>query len=157
MFFQDLSSYSYELPRPLANVRNVGWLGKGMDYPMGSVPGLIESLKKWAVGASANRMRGYELCRFCPPSGYEQLSTDWNGEALWLGSSEIWMPDGHGGIFAAPSLIIHYVEAHNYLPPSEFVEAALKPIPGNWDAEMVASKLIASVHVEAPPTPGSPP
>jgi hypothetical protein len=151
MHFDDLSPYCYGLPRPLENVRNVGWLWKDKDYPTRKVAGLVEALKRWAVGAAANRMRGYELCRFCPPVGYQQMSSIWNGDTLWLGSSEIWIPDGTGGIFAAPSLIVHYVEAHDYLPPSEFIDAALKPIPVGWDAENVATKLLEAAFVT--PTP----
>jgi hypothetical protein len=153
MHFKDLSPYSYDLPHPLAKVRNVGWLSKGMEYPTGRVGGFVEALKRWAVGAAANRMRGYELCRFCPLTGYEQMSTNWNGEALWLGSFEIWIPDGTGGIFAAPSLIVHYVEAHDYLPPQPFIDSVLRPIPDDWDAEAVAAKLIEAAF--AAPTPDS--
>jgi hypothetical protein len=145
MHFEDLSSYNYEVPLPLPGVRNVGWLSKGIPYPTGNVPSeLVESLKQWATKGEANRMRGYELCRFCSHNGYEQMSVFCGSLQLWLGASEIWMPDGSGGIFAAPSLIIHYVEAHNYLPPTEFVEAALRPIPEDWNADDLATRLIQS-------------
>jgi hypothetical protein len=30
---------------------------------------------------------------------------------------------GHGHIYAAPTLIYHYVEAHHYKPPDEFLQA----------------------------------
>jgi hypothetical protein len=29
-------------------------------------------------------------------------------------------------IFAAPVLIVHYIEEHNYLPPAQFLEAVAK-------------------------------
>lgn len=32
---------------------------------------------------------------------------------------------GRGVGYAAPELIAHYVEAHDYLPPTEFIEAVL--------------------------------
>ncbi|WP_457757930.1 DUF7919 family protein [Streptomyces rubiginosohelvolus] len=32
---------------------------------------------------------------------------------------------GHGVAYAAPELVAHYVEAHGYLPPIEFMEAVL--------------------------------
>jgi hypothetical protein len=37
-------------------------------------------------------------------------------------NGEIRVP--HGGItFAAPVLIVHYIEEHRYLPPAEFLKA----------------------------------
>ncbi|WP_456044162.1 DUF7919 family protein [Streptomyces rubiginosohelvolus] len=40
------------------------------------------------------------------------------------GSAEIRVM-GHGVAYAAPELVAHYVEAHGYLPPIEFMEAVL--------------------------------
>jgi hypothetical protein len=44
---------------------------------------------------------------------------------LSLGSAEIRVPGSGGRIYAAPDLIYHYVEAHGYRPPDEFVEAVM--------------------------------
>ena len=41
-----------------------------------------------------------------------------------LGMSELWVPFG-GSWFAAPSLVVHYVEKYAYLPPSKFIEAVM--------------------------------
>jgi len=30
---------------------------------------------------------------------------------------------GEGIVFAAPVLIVHYIEAHSYLPPAQFLKA----------------------------------
>jgi hypothetical protein len=30
---------------------------------------------------------------------------------------------GEGIVFAAPVLIVHYIEAHGYLPPAQFLKA----------------------------------
>lgn len=144
MHFEDLSLYTYGLSKPIEGVRNIGWLCKDIAYPTGgTMPHLVEALKRWAIVAEVNQMRGFEQCKLCPVlrgnnpgeilAGYMQTSTSWNNEKLWLGASEIWIPDGQGGIFAAPSLIIHYVETHYYQPPMEFVEAALRPPPKGWD------------------------
>lgn len=32
---------------------------------------------------------------------------------------------GSGVAYAAPELVAHYVEAHGYLPPADFIEAVL--------------------------------
>jgi len=72
------------------------------------------------------------------------MSTIFLGQELPLGNAEIWIPDGAGGIFAAPNLIVHYIETHNYLPPSEFIEAVFNPLPEDWDAAETADRLIQS-------------
>lgn len=44
------------------------------------------------------------------------------GQRTPLGMSEIWLTNDTGW-FAAPSLVIHYITDHGYLPPSAFVRA----------------------------------
>ncbi|AMV29564.1 hypothetical protein VT84_34535 [Gemmata sp. SH-PL17] len=39
-----------------------------------------------------------------------------------MGVSNLWLP-GDGFLFVAPSLILHYMDAHEYSPPDEFQEA----------------------------------
>jgi hypothetical protein len=49
---------------------------------------------------------------------------------LYLGSAEIRVFGPRGKIYAAPNLLFHYVTAHHYKPPNEFVQAlALAPGP----------------------------
>jgi hypothetical protein len=38
------------------------------------------------------------------------------------GNGEIWVP-GDDVIYAAPVLIVHYIEEHGYLPPPQFLKA----------------------------------
>ncbi|RZK16861.1 MAG: hypothetical protein EOO43_14075 [Flavobacterium sp.] len=41
-----------------------------------------------------------------------------------LGMSEIWIPNhSRTKVFAAPDLIIHYINVHDYYPPQEFIAA----------------------------------
>jgi hypothetical protein len=47
------------------------------------------------------------------------------GVQLSLGSAEIRVRSGAGELLAAPDLILHYVTAHGYGPPEEFVMAVL--------------------------------
>lgn len=39
-----------------------------------------------------------------------------------LPSAELWIPS-HETIYAAPIMILHFIEVHNYLPPAEFIAA----------------------------------
>jgi hypothetical protein len=40
-----------------------------------------------------------------------------------LGTGELWVTGDKGVIYAAPTLIVHYVEDHGYVPPAAFVSA----------------------------------
>lgn len=41
-----------------------------------------------------------------------------------VGCSNLWVPDPERRcVFVAPSMVVHYVDAHGYQPPVQFVEA----------------------------------
>ena len=69
----------------------------------------------------------------------------WFGSRFCAGSCEIIVPGREGIVYHAPALIAHYVRAHRYRPPREFIEAvlALDGADGlRWDAvRRVAGKL----------------
>jgi hypothetical protein len=48
-----------------------------------------------------------------------------HGQERIIGSAEIRVFGPNGAIYAAPTLIYHYVAEHHYKPPAEFVHAAL--------------------------------
>jgi len=48
-----------------------------------------------------------------------------HGEQLRIGTAEIRVFGENGAIYAAPTLIYHYVLKHQYKPPGEFVRALL--------------------------------
>ncbi len=45
-----------------------------------------------------------------------------------LAASNVMLP-GEGVIYVAPSLVAHYVDAHEYQPPQEFMEAVIQCPP----------------------------
>jgi len=139
-YFPDLSPYSYSGAHP--GVVNVGWLDGVHPFPKGSVEARL--VKKMSLMA-ANPVYPYfgrHLCEICvaPPDvvlTYTYFESDGalNGlemidpECSWAkwqvpreGNGEIRVA-GFGVTFAAPVLIVHYIEEHGYLPPSEFLEA----------------------------------
>jgi hypothetical protein len=62
-----------------------------------------------------------------------------NGEQRLIGSAEIRVFGKEGAIYAAPTLIYHYVEQHHYKPPADFVHALLdgpQPSSGAYAALM---------------------
>jgi hypothetical protein len=118
--YPDLSPYQYsESPHPMLNV---GWLEREHGYPTGPAPeGLVEELTDRARGA-VNVYRGIHFCRLCPDFSTARQNTSRGG--VFLGSGEIRVT-GPGATYASPAMIVHYVEAHSYLPPQEYCDAVL--------------------------------
>ncbi|MBF5044521.1 hypothetical protein FGE12_19135 [Aggregicoccus sp. 17bor-14] len=150
MHFVDLSPYSYALPRSLPRVLNVGWLSAAHSFPVGEPPsGFAERLRRCVVECSVNRMRGVHACELCgDPMARQSVVID--SREVWLGSSEVWLPAPGGGALAAPDLVIHYVEAHDYLPPAVFVDAVMCwDARSGWNPEAVfEAKTLAAFESE---------
>lgn len=58
------------------------------------------------------------LCR-------QRVEMEIGGQMVRLGSAEIRIV-GEQDIFAAPDLLPHYITAHDYVPPTEFIEAIMR-------------------------------
>jgi len=121
-YFEDLADYSYHdsyFYRP--HTKSVGWLDGGHDFPK-TAPTEEELDLIWAYcKVSVAQMRGIHECNRCP-SGTSYY-VKWKDEPLLLGSSEIRVFGRNGIIYAAPTLIFHYVLVHQYKPPDEFLRA----------------------------------
>ncbi len=123
-YFPDLSPYCYIRRSPAA--LNIGWLDVNHPYTQGKVAAeLVETLRTLAITQPKNRMRGFHICNLCnkPQNADGRVVIRWGGREHFLGSAEIWVKDECGTAFAAPNLIVHYIEAHGYLPPAEFLRA----------------------------------
>jgi hypothetical protein len=70
---------------------------------------------------SVAQMRGIHECEFCHSVWAHHAER--NGEKLLLGTSEIRVFSSNGIIYAAPTLIYHYMGKHLYKPPDGFVHA----------------------------------
>ena len=120
--YQDLSDYRYCSDEARPGTKNVGWLGKGQEFetatPTDAVLGALWGYCK----VSAVQMRGIHECEFC--SGPSECG-EREGERLLLGAAEIRVFSDGPSIFAAPTLIYHYVSVHHYRAPEQFIEALL--------------------------------
>jgi|SRR5579859_299565 len=145
-YIEDLSIYTYAnsmFYRPVTKA--VGWLSREHAFevspPMEGMLDVVWQYCKFPVA----QMRGRQECEFCwselpPPSDMlselaalrDQDNRVWraerNGETLFLGSAEIRVFGKGDLIYAAPTLIYHYVFIHHYKPPEEFL-CALKESP----------------------------
>lgn len=120
MYYPDLSPYSYsESGEPM---RNVGWLGAGHPIPTGAVDRVVRDHLVRLARAPVNLMRGFHYCEFCDAeSPLVATAADEPDDPAYLGSGEIRVPAG-AALYAAPTMIFHYIDAHAYLPPPEFCE-----------------------------------
>ena len=134
-YFPDLSPYSYTRTPPEGEGEpvNVGWLDADHDHPRGDAPdGLLAALVA-RCDKRINRTRGVHFCDLCPRLTPDEYRARWNDLVVFrseygdvdVGNGEIHVPNGAGRVYLAPTLIVHYVGVHRYLPPREFVEAVL--------------------------------
>lgn len=109
-------------------LRAVGWLERGHEHLRGEVEmSLITRLAElledpWQPSAAG----GFHRCPFCRLGG--PVSVQIGGLSLRPGSANLIVP-ATAFVYVAPSLILHYVDAHGYLPPEEFVDAVMRCPP----------------------------
>jgi hypothetical protein len=58
---------------------------------------------------------GFHCCEFCPPRSDGRFTR---------GHRNVWIP-ADSVVYVAPELILHYIEAHGYRPPDEFITAVI--------------------------------
>jgi hypothetical protein len=123
MYFEDLSPYTYCLPRNvpeganlggLETALNVGWLENGYPFDVGPTPWKFRSKLHKLAKDIKNPMWGFHECDLCDGSGRKPQG---NGEIHVIGSDGI--------IYVAPELIVHYLGTHKYLPPQKFIDAVM--------------------------------
>ena len=127
MHYPDFSPYSYLRTEPVEPIVNIGWLSRDHGFPMGAVPEEFLTALRRLVKAPVNLARGFHVCEFCPtpPTYLRDGHTyhDWPKETV--GNGEIRVRGETGRTLVAPVLVLHYVEAHNYQPPAEFIRACV--------------------------------
>lgn len=133
-YFPDLAPYSYgDGSHP--GVVHIGWLDGVHPFPKGSVAqDLIEKMKLLAT-KPVELYRGRHICEVCAvPADVVQTFVPGMGKLIdpncsWMhwaeqrwSNGEIRVP-GDDVMYAAPVLIVHYIEEHGYLPPAQFLKA----------------------------------
>jgi hypothetical protein len=120
--YQDLSPYDYS-PSGIDMV-NVGWLGHGSAYPIGSVDARVLAELLNRAADPVNVMRGLHDCEFCDEESPIRIPAAVGiHERISLGTGEIHVVGEDGVVYAAPTLIVHYIERHGYMPPDVFMDA----------------------------------
>jgi hypothetical protein len=124
----------------------VGYLARGHSFPKGKVSEAffhrLVALAKEPLSFSC----GYHTCDvgWCSLSlGGEHPKFRYEGDVISVGSTDILVPDNEV-VYEVPSLILHYIRHHKYVPPACFVQAVLEcPDPGS-PKYIAAIKSVAS-------------
>jgi len=118
MYFPDLSPYQY-VSQYTAHTLNVGWLDAEHNFLTGKPDEEILERLKIHCQNDVNPTFGIHPCELC-------------GNVS--GSAEIRVFGRDDKIYAAPSLIWHYMAEHHYQPPAEFLQAIQEgPLPDTPD------------------------
>ncbi len=105
----------------------VGWLERGHAYPRGAVE---EKFFAALLRLCANPWQppvvsaGFHVCSLCQFAG-RLKGTSYFGAGGATGTANVFIP-GETQVFIAPTMIVHYIDAHEYVPPMEFQDAVLQ-------------------------------
>lgn len=148
-FFEDLTAYQYLAKHePVEHYTlNVGWLSGGKPYARGETSQAFrERLFQFCLDENVVMIaRGFHVCELCNVSEeqwFMEGQSRYGDKAHWvgIGCGEIRIA-GKAVIYAAPTLIYHYVVEHGYKPPDEFVEAVLNsPDPASVEYKALINK-----------------
>jgi len=120
-YFADLTSYEY-IPGTMPML-NIGWLSREHEYSRGYVSFELRDELLRLLEHKENLMRGVHDCEFCNVESPIRVPSSDRQGFVSLGMGEVHVRGPRGEIYAAPSLILHYIDVHEYLPPQEFLEA----------------------------------
>jgi hypothetical protein len=141
MYFPDLSIYSYDQNAELRVVRNIGWLSAAHTFQTGTVPfEVLYKLTALAMTRPVRPTRASHACEFCGGVQYIGLG----GREVSLGAAELWVPsvDEKCTHFAAPDLIVHYLLAHGYRPPAEYIKSVMAVDLTSWKPNPEYPKIL---------------
>ncbi len=115
-----------------AGLRAIGWLEARHRYPRGEVvrPFVDKLIDLLVDPWQPVVFRGVQTCNLCRSgrgvASYRfARSTDPSRPVeIGVGHLNLFVP-GKAGVFASPTTIIHYIDAHGYAPPADYVQAVL--------------------------------
>jgi len=116
-------------PSDGGRLRAVGWLANelpGAPVDPSTLTKAVDALVRiWLANVDPwPGSFGRHGCGLCgaPPDRAPETEVVHKGKRLGLGAGFITVP-ASGYLYVAPSLVIHYMLAHGYQPPSEFLTA----------------------------------
>ena len=123
--YADLAPCNYFTPNHDGKLLAVGWLSRWRRYSRGAVSDdVVARIHQLLVDPwDPDGFLGWHDCNFCRvTNGPRQLTLD--NVTVHLGISNLFIPTVDR-LFVAPSLILHYIDAHDYSPPQDFFDAVM--------------------------------
>jgi hypothetical protein len=128
-WYADLSPCTYfPVQTPLTAI---GWLDPAHAYSQGQVdePTILTLFHLLENPWQPVVLMGRHSCAWCYVSGGPSAITyaprgpsSVMNLTVSIGCTNLFIP-GDGVVYVAPSLILHYIDAHHYLPPAAFLAA----------------------------------
>jgi hypothetical protein len=116
-YFEDLTSYTYQ--NSFSEAFNIGWLRGDKPFQTGIVDKrIIDLINNTEI---KNFCLGWHTCNVCPNETGLIIGKN-GGEYINLettGNGEYWIEGKSGKMYVMPKLILHYINAHNYMIPVE--------------------------------------
>lgn len=125
-WFADLSAYEYLQRSEYTACVNVGWLDGERDFARGDVPRKFVARLRRFCRVRVHEGQAVYSCNLADCPGLAAGAQGDDAIAAELGSAEIRVFARDGTTYAAPDLILHYVCAHDYQPPAEFIAAVMR-------------------------------
>lgn len=121
-YFADLSPCTYFGPSA-GRLIAIGWLDRDHPRATGSVTSAwfrslaLLAQDPWQPGTYA----GSHRCELCVHTGGPS-SIQFEDITIRVGVANLFIP-ADDGVYVAPSLALHYIDAHGYVPPDAFQRA----------------------------------
>jgi len=104
------------------------WIDDNHPYPQGEAREIFLKRLFEFCQETVLMTAGWHLCPLCQKRGDIRITEIYNNQKLQLGKGQIRI-FYNNSVYAAPSLIFHYVVKHKYKPPYEFIETVINGIP----------------------------
>jgi hypothetical protein len=121
-YFEDLTPHTYTRTDG-EKVLNIGWLDLAHPFATGPTSEEFQEALHQLRAHPIHLHRGFHDCQFCPDErhlDYRKRNPERHG------NGQIRVQGIDGTWYAAPTMIHHYVTAHQYCPPTVFIDAVLR-------------------------------
>ena len=128
-WYDDLSPCDYFGVENAPKFKAVGWLEEGREFRRGKAdPRFVHKLV--LLLGESNPLEPSSDPYFCSLCAFSRGPSEFHlfqspgMPSVPMGNRNLFLP-GAGFLYIAPSLVLHYIDAHQYLPPDEFIKAVL--------------------------------
>jgi hypothetical protein len=132
-WYDDLAACDYFGAEHAARFKAIGWLEEGREFKRGKTdPRFVHKLV--LLLGEPNPLEHSADPHFCTLCAFSRGPSEFHlfqspgMPSVPMGNRNLFLP-GSGFLYIAPSLILHYIDAHQYAPPEDFVKAVLECPP----------------------------